>query len=66
MNKYLLFAGKNYHPNGGWKDRIGSYETITAAIVEYKRLTNGISDLDWMHVVDITTDRIVFFEGGSA
>ena len=52
MNKYLLFAGKHYEPDGGWLDFIGSYESYEAAAEE------GV-DYPWFQVVDIDTGEII-------
>ena len=32
MNKYLLFAGREYYPQGGWSDFIGHYNDLDQAL----------------------------------
>lgn len=41
---YLLFAGNDYYPNGGWEDFGGSYETQEAA--------EAVAD-EWRSVVTV-------------
>jgi len=47
---YLVFAGYDYHPSGGWDDLIGKYDTPEEA-VEAAELHDG----DWAHIVDLAT-----------
>lgn len=46
MGIYLVFAGDNYYPQGGWHDFIGCYPTLELAIEVAKA---GKSD--WWHIV---------------
>jgi hypothetical protein len=48
MKRFLLFAGDNYYPEGGWDDFINSFDTL-----EEVELNLGVCD--WFHVVDSTT-----------
>ena len=54
MKRYLLFAGEQYYPDGGWHDFIGSYETVQQA--QGKARADGY---DWWHIVDTEIWRIV-------
>jgi hypothetical protein len=54
MKRYLLFAGDNFYPEGGWNDYCGSFDTIDEAI-DY---LNG-NVVDWWHIVDIKYGVIV-------
>jgi len=50
MKRYLLFAGYDYYPAGGWGDFIEAFPTFEEAAVgratyEKKR--------DWIHIVDL-------------
>ena len=45
--KYLLFAGDNQYPDGGWNDFKGSFQNKENAIETAKR-----HHYDWWHVVD--------------
>ena len=57
MQRYILFAGDNKYPAGGYDDYIGSRNSINAL----KQLalscrTGGYKELpDWADIVDITT-----------
>ncbi len=53
MKRYLLFAGWNYYPGGGWEDFQGSFETIEDAENAMTR------ENDWHHIVDIQTSEMV-------
>jgi hypothetical protein len=62
--RYLLFAGFNYYPCGGWDDFIGSFDTqeeATKAGVSRKanieRYAGGCAD--WFQVVDSHTGEKV-------
>lgn len=56
MKRYLVFAGSQYYPYGGWSDFQGDWDTLAEA-VEYSCLC-GIA-FDWWHIVDTTTKQIV-------
>lgn len=57
MNQFVLFAGDNYYPGGGWQDFVDSYDTVEEAVAA------GKPDEDdwgkWYHVIDITTGERV-------
>lgn len=44
---FLLFAGYNYYPAGGWDDYCGTYDTLEAA---QDALSN--IECDWYQIVD--------------
>jgi hypothetical protein len=56
---YILFAGNNYYPEGGWNDFAGMFETIEAAkkrgteLLNRKRVFASDSNWDWAHIVDV-------------
>jgi len=50
---YMLFAGDNYYPLGGWADFIGTYDTLVKAV-------KAGENYDWYHVV--YDGKIVFNE----
>ncbi len=59
MNKrYLLFAGKDYYPNGGAEDFIGIYKTKKDAL---KAHDPNKYDYDggWANIFDLKTERII-------
>jgi menaquinone-dependent protoporphyrinogen IX oxidase len=51
MKRYLLFAGEDYYPRGGWSDFIGDFDTIDEA-KNYK-----IEYIDWIQIVDLETGK---------
>ena len=54
MKKYLVFAGCDYYPSGGWGDFIGSYDVLQDALIKVIQFKN-----DWYHIVDRDTMNIV-------
>lgn len=52
---FLVFAGSNYYPDGGWEDFEGVFPTLEAAL---GAVTNGRKS-DWWHIVDLSTLKIV-------
>lgn len=48
---YLLFAGYNYYPSGGWDDFVGQYYSKESAILAAKDIENK----EWFQVVDLST-----------
>lgn len=59
MNKkYLVFAGHNYYPSGGWDDFISSHSSLDEAIDAAKK-EKEMEAYDWWHVVDFETGSIV-------
>lgn len=58
MKRYLLFAGVGYYPYGGWKDYVGSYDSIEEATKGLaKRAMEQMTA--WYHIVDSVTGMIV-------
>lgn len=52
MNMFLVFAGEEYYPCGGWGDFVGSYPTLhEAKEAAAKRYTT--SSTGWWHIVDL-------------
>lgn len=48
MNEqYLLFAGRDYYPNGGWGDFKGTANTLDAAFENLRRM----AEIDWWEIV---------------
>jgi hypothetical protein len=54
MKRYLIFAGSNYYPSGGWDDFRGSTDTLDEATSIAKGGRH-----DWWHVVDTHTETEV-------
>lgn len=52
--RFVVFAGCDYYPSGGWRDFLGRHPSLDAA------RQHGISSgFDWWLVVDLATDEIV-------
>jgi len=54
---FLLFAGDDYYPCGGWNDYRGTFTNQKDAVAKGKELVNG--NYDWWHVVDLDTSAEV-------
>jgi len=52
--KFLLFAGDQYYPAGGWQDYQGTYDDIIDALDKAANLGK-----DWWHIVDLGTIEVV-------
>lgn len=53
-NRYALFAGHNYYPNGGFED-FKAFGTLD----ELKAMRNKLEGMDWAHIADLEARRIV-------
>jgi hypothetical protein len=52
---FLVFAGEQYYPSGGWDDFRGAFETLEAAkdyMIKNQR--------DWGHIIDIRNFEEVY------
>jgi hypothetical protein len=56
MNRYMVFYGYDYYPNGGWKDFRAAFDTLEGAL---EMVANKPSSIDWWHIVDANTGEIV-------
>ena len=54
MKRYLLFAGDEYYPIGGWEDFLGAYSSLEEA---NDRLFG--TPCDWWQIVDSETLEVV-------
>jgi hypothetical protein len=53
MKRYLMFAGQNYYPEGGWFDCRGKFDTLEEAVEAAKETIPGDKQRwEWWHVVD--------------
>lgn len=56
LKRFLLFAGEDCCPGGGWSDFRGSYDTVE----ETRRAwTARTQHYDWWQVIDSTTGQHV-------
>jgi len=53
LKRFLLFAGDNYYPRGGWDDFRGSYDSLEEALAAPRHNDN------WWHVVDSHLGTVV-------
>lgn len=54
MKRYLLFAGKNHYPLGGWEDFVDEAVTWEYLLTEVKKET-----YDWFHLYDNVLNEVV-------
>lgn len=47
MRRYIVFAGDNHYPMGGWNDKLHATDDLEQAL----NVARGC-DRDWSHVVD--------------
>jgi hypothetical protein len=71
-SNYIIFAGEQYYPSGGFEDLYGTSETLEGAraVLEHA-LRRGIpktsliwgyseeNPCDWAHIVDMATHKII-------
>lgn len=55
MKRYIVFAGDNYYPRGGWKDKRGSFDQLDEAVNKAKEYYEEDRGYHWCHVVDLET-----------
>lgn len=53
MKRYLLFAGQDQYPTGGWGDFKGDFDTIEDAYQSNK------GTIDWWEIVDSETGQVI-------
>lgn len=59
--QYLIFAGDNYYPNGGWHDfKDKSDDLLEANRIAVSYINDG---KDWAHVVDLNTMAVLLKYG---
>lgn len=60
---FLVFAGDNYYPEGGWKDFVGSYSKLEEAkqgVLEMVKASGKWHHgLDCIHIVNLNNGCIV-------
>lgn len=63
MKRFMLFAGFDYYPSGGWNDSIASFGNVEDAQKHYAEHSLA-SEWGWSHVADLETGEIVWATGG--
>lgn len=51
MKRYLLFAGMEHYPGGGWNDVKGHYDTLEEAKEAREALWEK-GGIDWVQIID--------------
>lgn len=55
MKRFILFAGDDYYPHGGWQDFRGFFDTIEEC---YEKLAKTTIPYDWAHAYDTKKEII--------
>ena len=57
---FAMFGGYDHSPRGGRDDFIDTYATLEEAVSHASQLLQSdIQEIDWYHVVDLRTMKIV-------
>lgn len=56
MKQFLVFAGSNFYPNGGWSDYKGDFDSIENAL---RYLVKSHSEWEWYQIVNSETKEII-------
>ena len=61
MKRYLLFAGPEYYPAGGWGDFAGSADSVEGALrlLADDKKVREMGEQQWWEIVDATTEKVV-------
>lgn len=57
-HRFVIFAGEQFYPLGGWKDFYSYADTKEGAYNIYNQLISERNS--WVHVVDMVTGTIVY------
>ena len=55
--RFLVFAGDNYYPNGGWHDFSESFDDMNTAVEFARNVRTG--NYDWSHVLDSERQKVI-------
>lgn len=61
MKRYLLFAGVDYYPEGGFNDYVNSYSTYNEALEDAQKLLSDGNQ--WWQIVDTLENTIIAQNG---
>jgi hypothetical protein len=59
MKRFLVFAGGDYYPGGGWLDFVTSFDNFAVASGSAQGL---VKPHDWAQVVDTETGVVTYFD----
>lgn len=62
MKTYLVFAGDDFYPEGGWEDFVASFDDWPAALACAKE--QAAKDYQWAQVVDTKEPHVTFIHAG--
>ena len=65
MNRYLLFAGADFYPSGGWHGFRGSFDFEKEAREWMVKHPERDADSTWWHIVDTDAGCIITAGGGT-
>jgi hypothetical protein len=63
VKQFLLFAGDDYYPCGGWSDLIGDHDTADDALSALMDLPIHTTSGQWAQIVDTVTGTVTEFHG---
>lgn len=63
MKRFLLFAGENFYPSGGWSDFLSDHDDGEAALSALLDLPIHTPSGQWAHIVDTETGIVTWFHG---
>lgn len=58
MKRFLLFAGENYYPLGGWTDFRDDFDTLEEARAA-KNYRHDLQSAEWFQIVDTEQKMVV-------
>jgi hypothetical protein len=53
IQRYAVFSGDQFYPNGGWRDYRSSHATLEAA-------RQAPAPGDWVQIIDLHTGKFMF------
>ena len=59
VKRFVVFAGFQYYPGGGWEDFIGSCDTLEEARELRRATLEENYQYSWSHIVDLQTGEVV-------
>lgn len=61
MKRFILFAGDEFYPCGGWSDLISDHDTAVEAMAALHALAIYTACGQWAHIVDTSTGDVTDF-----
>lgn len=56
-HRYLVFAGEDFYPSGGWSDFRGAFDTLEEAMASAQELKRTVG---WVEVVSLEAFQVVW------